>query len=143
MNHNSSLPRLFKAMDQWLAHDMQSFEQKKFTRKVYPATNISENEQVYFLEMIVPGRKKEDFKIEINDNNLEVAYSPKPEEQSAPNESKFILKEFELGSFKRIFKLEDSIQLDSLKASYENGILKIELPKKTVSQPTKRQIEIA
>ena len=142
MNHNASLPRLFKAMDQWIAQDLQSFEQKKTARKVYPATNISESEQSYFLEMVVPGRNKEDFKIEINDSNLEIIYAQK-EDQTSTSESKSILKEFELGSFKRIFKLDESIELDALKASYLNGILKIELPKKAVSQPAKRQIEIA
>lgn len=142
MNHNASLPRLFKAMDQWIAQDLQSFEQKKIARKVYPATNISESEQSYFLEIIAPGRNKEDFKIEINNNNLEIVYAQK-EDQPSTSESKSILKEFELGSFKRIFKLDESIELDALKASYQNGVLKIVLPKKVVSKPTARQIEIA
>lgn len=143
MNHNTNFPGFFKAMDQWMGQDLLALESKKVARKVYAATNILEKENGFELEIIAPGRKKEDFKIEINNSNLEISFNKLSETQSEKSDAKFILKEFDLGSFRRIFKLDDNIDLDQLKASYQDGILRIELPKKTSAQPTKRLIEIA
>lgn len=106
-----------------------------------PAVNIKENERDFELELAVPGRNKEDFNIEVNENVLTVS-----SEMSTENETKehnYSRKEFGYTSFKRAFTLPETIDEDKINASYENGILKFLLPKKEEALPKpKRLIEL-
>lgn len=106
-----------------------------------PAVNIRENEKDFELELAVPGRKKEDFNIEVNDNILTVSSEIKTEnETTAHNYSR---KEFGYTSFKRAFTLPETIDEDKINAAYEDGILKFILPKKAEALPKpKRLIEL-
>ncbi|MBD0779135.1 Hsp20/alpha crystallin family protein [Maribacter sp. ANRC-HE7] len=107
-----------------------------------PAVNIKENEKDYELELAVPGRKKEDFKIEVNENLLTVS----SETSTSENEEKenYTRREFTFSSFKRAFTLPETIDEDGIKATYENGILKFNLPKKEEALPKpKRLIELS
>jgi HSP20 family protein len=107
-----------------------------------PAVNISESEDQYTVELSAPGFSKEDFKLELNDGNL-VITAEKKEEKSESNK-KFSRKEFSYGSFRRMFKLDDDVNEDAVSANYENGILRINLPKKeeAKSKPS-REIKIS
>ncbi|WBU89513.1 Hsp20/alpha crystallin family protein [Cellulophaga omnivescoria] len=104
--------------------------------------NIKENEKDYTLELLAPGREKEDFNIEIDKNILSV--SVLDEKVKTDVNEKFSLKEFSVKSFKRTFSLPDTINDDSINVTYKNGILKFTLPKKEEALPKpKRLIEIA
>ncbi|HCL82699.1 MAG TPA: heat-shock protein Hsp20, partial [Chitinophagaceae bacterium] len=59
------------------------------------------------------------------------------------DEYKTIRREFEYKSFKRSFSVEDQVDVDGIQAKYENGILKLLLPKKAESKPSAKQIQIA
>jgi len=106
-----------------------------------PAVNIKENEKDFELELVVPGRKKEDFNIEIDDKVLTVSSESKSEKiNSDENYSK---REFGFSSFKRAFTLPESIDVDKIKADYVAGILRFALPKKKEALPKpKRQIAL-
>ncbi|ADY27936.1 MULTISPECIES: Hsp20/alpha crystallin family protein [Cellulophaga] len=104
--------------------------------------NIKENEKDYTLELLAPGREKEDFNIEIDKNILSV--SVLDEKVKTDVNEKFSLKEFSVKSFKRTFSLPDTINEDSINVTYKNGVLKFTLPKKEEALPKpKRLIEIA
>ncbi|MDO6854376.1 Hsp20/alpha crystallin family protein [Cellulophaga lytica] len=104
--------------------------------------NIKENEKDYTLELLAPGREKEDFNIEIDKNILSV--SVLDEKVKTDVNEKFSLKEFSVKSFKRNFSLPDTINEDSINVTYKNGVLKFTLPKKEEALPKpKRLIEIA
>ena len=91
-----------------------------------PAANVKETETEYVLELAIPGRKKEDFNVEIDNDILTTR------------------REFTFSSFKRVFSLPETISLDKINATYEDGILKFVLPKKEEALPKpKRLIEIA
>ena len=103
--------------------------------------NIHENNNGYHLEFNVPGRIKEDFKIELEKGLLTVGVEAKETEQ--PSEDfKTVRREFSIGSFKRSFHVDDKIDVENIHAKYENGILKVFLPKKEQVAQTGKQINV-
>ena len=106
-----------------------------------PAVNIKENEKDFELELAVPGRKKDDFNIEIDNDVLTISSELKHEDEvKAEN---YTRREFGYTSFKRAFTLPETINADNIKANYEDGILKFTLPKKEEALPKpKRLIEL-
>jgi len=107
-----------------------------------PAVNIKENEKDFELELSVPGRNKEDFKIEINENVLTISTESKTEDNV--EKENYTRREFVYSSFKRAFTLPETVDEDNIKANYDNGILKFTLPKKAEALPKpKRMIELS
>ena len=107
-----------------------------------PAVNIKENEKDFELQLAVPGRKKEDFQIEVNENVLTISSETKSEE-NVENEN-YTRREFSFTSFKRAFSLPETVDEDNIKATYEDGILTFNLPKKEEALPKpKRMIELS
>lgn len=107
-----------------------------------PAVNIKENEKGFELELSVPGRKKEDFNIEIDDSLLTISSEFKTENET--KEGNYTRREFGFSSFKRSFTLPESVNEEKIDATYENGILKFTLPKKEEALPKpKRMIELS
>lgn len=93
-----------------------------------PPVNISEAEGNFFVELAVPGLKKDDFKINLDKNVMTIsAEKTSQEEQSNVNYSK---REFGYQSFSRSFTLPSSANLESVKAGYEDGVLKVTISKK-------------
>jgi HSP20 family protein len=110
-------------------------------RDTFPPVNIQDNETSFELELSVPGRKKEDFNIEIDEQVLTITSEAKKEEEV--KEAGYTRKEFSYSSFKRSFTLPETVNEEGIKASYENGILRFTLPRKEESLPKpKRLIEI-
>jgi HSP20 family protein len=93
-----------------------------------PAANVTETPNAYQVELNVPGRNKEDFRINVEKDLLTVSFEKK--EESTVEETNSIRREFTLKSFKRSFSLDEKVDTSNIQAKYENGILKIELPKK-------------
>ena len=106
-----------------------------------PAVNILENETSFELELFVPGRKKEDFNVEVDEQVLTISSEIKEEEEI--KEKSYSRKEYTYSSFKRAFTLPDTVNEDAIEASYKDGVLKFVLPKKEEALPKpKRLIEI-
>ena len=106
-----------------------------------PAVNITEQEGEYIVSLAAPGLKKEDFKIDVDGNMLTI--SSEKEESKEEKDKKFTRKEYNYSSFSRCFTLPEEISQEKIEAKYEDGVLKISLPrKKGVSQPTARQIAV-
>ena len=100
-----------------------------------PSVNSLENNDSFEIDLAVPGMKKEDFTIELNDKVLVIS-----SETSNTNENdKMRLNEFNFSSFQRSFRVPDSVDQDKIKANYKNGILKIKLPKReeSISKPNR------
>jgi len=117
----------------------RSFGQELFA---FPQTNIHETSEAFHLELSVPGRSKEDFKLQVEQGLLTISYEKK-EEAAQADDYKTVRREFEYKSFKRSFSVDDKIDVDGIQAKYENGILKLLLPKKEESKPSSKQINIA
>ncbi|MGJ8685629.1 MAG: Hsp20/alpha crystallin family protein [Nonlabens sp.] len=106
-----------------------------------PAVNVSEADDKFELEMIIPGFKKEDVTIEVDQDLLTISSEVKQESEEKTEQ--FTRKEFSLKSFKRSFNLPDTVNQDDIDASYQDGILSITLPKKDEALPQpKRMISL-
>jgi len=106
-----------------------------------PAVNITEQKNDYLVSLAVPGMKKEDFKIDIDGNMLTI--SSAKEETKEEKEKRFTRKEYNYSSFSRSFTLPDEVNREKIDAKYEDGVLKITLPRKEeVKNPTAKQIAV-
>lgn len=92
-----------------------------------PAVNISEQKDSYEVSLAAPGLKKDDFNIDIEGNTLTI--SAEKEEKKEEKEEKWTRKEFSYTSFSRSFTLPETVNKDKIDASYDNGLLKLVLPK--------------
>ena len=109
-----------------------------------PAVNIKETDTVFRIELAAPGKKKEDFNVEVDHNVLTISSEERSETNEKDNEGKYTRKEFSYNSFRRSFTLPETVNLDTINASYEDGVLHVKLPKKEEALPKpKRLIEIA
>lgn len=107
----------------------------------YPPVNIIDKTTNYSVELSAPGYLKADFSIKL-DNNVLTVSTDKKEVTTVENE-KLIRSEFGLKSFKRSFTLNEKIDTENIAARYENGILKIELPKKESFNAGAKDISIS
>jgi HSP20 family protein len=117
----------------------RSFGQDLFA---FPQTNIHETPEAYHVELNAPGRSKEDFNIQVEQGLLTISFEKK-EENTQQENFKTIRREFEFKSFKRSFSIDEKIDVDGIQAKYENGVLKLLLPKKEEAKQTTKQINIA
>jgi len=107
----------------------------------HPAINITENTDEYGIELVAPGLSKDQFSLKVENDH--VVISGKPSEQKL--EGKYTTVEFKPMAFERSFALpKGKIKEDAIKAAYQNGILKVVLPKREEAKPkSPMQIEIA
>lgn len=117
------------------------FAPANLTNYGVPAVNIVEGESGFRLEVAAPGLKKEDFKINLENNVLSI--STQKEQKTEETTEKYTRKEFSFNSFRRSFTLPNSIDGEKIAASYTDGVLNVELPKKEEAKKTPRLIEIA
>lgn len=96
---------------------------KSFT----PQVDISETEKAFELSFAIPGIKKDEIKIDLNEGQLVVSGERKFEEKK--EEKNFHSVETRYGSFSRSFQLPDNINADKVEAKYEDGLLNIVIPK--------------
>ena len=114
-----------------------------FNRKgMDPAANILEHPDSFELDLAAPGLKKDDFKIHLENNVLTISSEVKDEvEEESKN---YTRKEFHYSSFSRSFTLPRTVDLEKIKADYENGVLKVMLPKKEDARvDIKKEIKIS
>lgn len=101
-----------------------------------PAVNILETKDAYHLEVNAPGRNKEDFTVSVDKGLLTIGYEKKTETNS--DDVKVVRWEFNAQSFQRSFTVDEKINTEAIQAKYENGLLKLLLPKKAdIQQPVK------
>lgn len=93
-----------------------------------PKVNIKETPDTYLIEIAAPGLKKSDFMINLDNNALTI--STENNQENEVKDEKFTRKEFGYSSFRRTFNLPDGVNADHINATYEEGILNIQLPKK-------------
>jgi HSP20 family protein len=96
-------------------------------RSGYPAVNVAEKDNEYCIDLAVPGYKKEDFKVKVNNDILTVSAEAKTENKEEKKE--YTRKEYSYSSFSRSFQLPDNVKDDQITAKYEDGMLKLSLPK--------------
>lgn len=94
-----------------------------------PMVNIKDTEKNYLIEMAAPGFSKEDISVKIEDNILTITGTQNEEKQTENENEKYTRKEFHYQTFSRSFTLPKRIDSSKVSAAYENGVLKVSLPK--------------
>ena len=102
--------------------------------------NVRETDQQYEVDVIAPGCKKEDFKVDISDNRLTVSFESKMENNR--EENGWSRNEYFQRSFSRSFMLDDSVDANKIGATYTDGVLRLTLPKNEKAKKQSRKIEI-
>ena len=107
-------------------------------------TDIKETEKAYELNVELPGFKKEDIHIELSEGYLAIDAASTSSSEESNEEGTYIRKERFSGSCSRSFYVGDDISEEDIRAKFEDGILKIFVPKKEILPPeeTKRLISI-
>jgi len=93
-----------------------------------PAVNVIDTENEFMVDMAVPGLKKTDFDINIDNHILSIGVESKSEHDEKTKN--YTRREFGYSSFKRTFAIPESVNVDKISADYSDGILKVHLPKK-------------
>jgi len=94
-----------------------------------PDMDILETDKEFVIEAEIPGASKEDFKLNVEDDTLTLEGEKKKENQ------RFIFKESRAGKFRKRFSLPTDVDKDKIKAKFENGVLRITIPKAKVLIP--------
>ena len=139
---NNPVAKTFDGLMNDIFNDFPATFNKNVRQEVlsFPPVNILENANAYNLEVAVPGLDKTDFNIKLEANILTVSSDKK--ENSNNETEKVIRKEFSNRAFKRSFTLDEKIEASAIEAKYENGVLKLTLPKKEVAKAITKEITI-
>jgi HSP20 family protein len=129
-NKNSSLPNPYDLLEDFFNTGIAGVN-RWLSGYNFPAVNIQDVNDAYLVCIAAPGINKEDFKVELHDDVLTVSSELKKEKES--NEGGYMRKEFNWQSFKRSFRLPIKVAKDKVEATYNDGILKIKLPKQEVA----------
>ncbi|MFP5439800.1 MAG: Hsp20/alpha crystallin family protein [Bacteroidia bacterium] len=133
--HSNAFPVMDGFFKDWMGGSQLS-------NRVIPPVNIKETDGAFAVELVAPGLKKEDLKIEVENGLLTISREVKADQ--VQEDGKYTRREFIHTSFKRAFTLPDTVNEEGINANYEDGILTLSLPKKDEAQlKTKRMIEIS
>jgi len=132
-------------IDRFFNNDLMDWGTSNFssTNTSLPAVNVKETDDDYFIEVAAPGMSKKDFNVNFQNNVLTISSEKKNEKEE--KEDSYTRKEFSYQSFQRSFTVPgNDVDSDKISASYENGILKIKLPKREEVKPKPaREIKIS
>ncbi|WP_276133059.1 Hsp20/alpha crystallin family protein [Polluticoccus soli] len=104
--------------------------------------NIRQTDKSYELELVAPGLKKEDFKINVSNDVLTVSLEHKETSEQQSKDEGWLRKEYKTRSFSRSFNLDNDVDANKITAKYSDGILYVTLPLKEGAKPIARSIEI-
>ena len=104
--------------------------------------NLRETDKSYEMSLIAPGLRKEDFKLNVSDELLTISYEVKEEQKEERKNEGWLRKEYKMQSFSRSFALDDTVDINKISASYDNGILHLSLPKKENAAKLSKTIDV-
>jgi HSP20 family protein len=107
-----------------------------------PSVNIVEKDNGFYLDLVSPGLSKDDFKIELKNKQLTIS-AEKKNETETKEDGKVWRKEYSFNSFKRSFFLPETVEGNAIEANYEQGVLKVYIPKKAEVVPAVKTIAVS
>ena len=137
-----------KTNSNWLPsifNDFFEYEWLAKTGVTAPAINVIENDKDYKVEMAAPGMTKDDFKVNVDENNnLTICMEKKEEKKEEKKDKKYLRREFSYSKFQQTILLPENVEKDKISAKVEHGILSIEIPKvkEEEKQKTSKAIEV-
>ena len=130
---SNQFPTLF---DRFFENDLFDWSNRNYstTDTTLPSVNIKESVDDFEVELAAPGFEKKDFNIELNHDLLTISSEKKVENETKEGQQ-FARREFSYQSFSRSFTLPNTADGEKIKAKYENGILKVSIPKREEAKP--------
>ena len=140
------LPVMFK--NSWFPTMFDEFLNNDFTPSTCtttaPAVNVKEDEKAYTMEVAVPGIKREDCRVSLNeDGNLSIAIENKMEHKEEDKKQHYLRREFSYTNYQQNYSLPEDVVKDKISARVENGILTVTLPKEEKEAKVSKSIEIS
>jgi HSP20 family protein len=105
-----------------------------------PVVNTREADDAYYIEVELPGVKKEDINIDVNEDTLTISGERKIKEEH--KDDNFYKVESVYGKFERSFSLPEDVDTDKIEATSKNGVLEIKIPKVQKVEKAPKKIEI-
>ncbi len=121
-------------------NEAQTADEPREIMDFVPAVNTREASDAYYIEVDLPGVKKEDVDVSVDKNVLTI--SGKREVSNEIKEDDYYRVESAYGKFSRSFTLPENVDVEKIKASNEDGVLEIVIPKQEVIKDTTKKIEI-
>jgi HSP20 family protein len=130
---SNQFPSLF---DRFFANNFFDWSNNNYsvTNTTLPSVNIKESSDDFEVEVAAPGLARSDFKIELVNDMLTIS-SEKQDSSASGEDQTYTLHEYSYQSFSRSFALPNSADSEKIGAKYENGILRISIPKKEEAKP--------
>jgi HSP20 family protein len=118
--------------DDFLTKDLFDWTDRNFATlgSNLPSVNLKETDTHLEVELAAPGMKREDFKVEIDNNMLMISSEKEEEKEEKNKKDNYVRKEFNYQSFYRSFYLPDTVDENKIEANYKDGILKVVIAKK-------------
>lgn len=126
-----------------LFDDWMSFPFRNFNTNSLMKTDIRETDGSFELDIDMPGFNKEDLKAELKEGYLTISASTNKDNGEKDENGRYIRRERYVGSCSRSFYVGEDIKQDDIKAKFENGILKISVPKKEAQPKVEEDKHIA
>lgn len=122
--------------DDFLTKDLFDWTDRNFASlgSNLPSVNLKETDKQLEVEMAAPGMKREDFKVEIDNNTLMISSEKEEEKEETRKKDNFVRKEFNYQSFFRSFYLPENVDENKIEATYKDGILHVIIAKKPGSE---------
>ena len=123
-NNNNWIPSIFNDFfaDPWVPSKIAG---------TAPAINVSEDNKEYKVEVAAPGMTKDDFKINVANDELVIAMEKKDDSKDADKDKKYLRREFSYSKFEQHLTLPDNVERDKISAGMNDGVLTIDIPKMT------------
>lgn len=136
--HLSIVP--FTSVVSDLFYNQNLLNDEFFSKDSLPSVNISDTGDGYVMELAVPGMNKDDFKVKVDNGILSISAETKGQKEE--KEKNYTRHEFSYSSFLRAFTMPENAKENEIKATYDNGILKIKIGKKASSQSKALKIPV-
>jgi HSP20 family protein len=117
--------------DPFFKKEMGDWFGKEFVDTI-PGVNITETNSAYHVELAAPGLKKDDFTIKVDGDIITI--SSEKETETKKEDKEYSRREYNYSSFSRSFNLPEYVNQDKIMATYVDGVLKVDLPKKEVTE---------
>jgi HSP20 family protein len=145
IKRNRNFPTMNSFFSDFFGNDFLDWNPSGFlpNGSTLPSVNLKETEKGFEVELAAPGLKKDDFIIEVHNQILTISSEKKEEKEEKDEKGNYTRREFNYSSFKRSFTLPKSAEENKVQASYDNGVLHIEIAKKAAElEKSMKKIEV-
>ncbi|MGV8914523.1 MAG: Hsp20/alpha crystallin family protein [Kaistella sp.] len=140
----TGLMRRNNFFDDFFTKELFDFNNAGFAQSgiTQPSVNVKDMDEGFEIQVAAPGMKKEDFTVNLERNVLTISSEKQSQNEEKDEDGNFSRREFNYSSFRRSFTLPEAVEHENIEAAYEDGLLKISVPKKEKSTQMLKTIEV-